>query len=223
MTNDLTQKRNINNLINSSIFVPYNYCNYCFKNNNKQKKINYCDVLAGFDRSSDSDYTVCNVCLHKYNPLLFILFEDETKLDNVNIIKMLSPIRLIKEIDEIIKNEGEKYFFLNEYYLHPKGKIIFYNILFYFELFGLPNLVMILHQDTQYLKSAVDDLMVILENAKKINNNNRNSNNYSSVQLKSFSTFMETENSENASINESFYSESISVYNENEKKLDEKM
>jgi hypothetical protein len=225
ISKDFLPKRSIKNLINSSIFVPYNYCNYCF-NNDKLKKINYCDVIAGFERNIDSEFSVCNVCLNKYNPLLYILFEDETKLENVEVIKLLSPMRLISEIDEIIKNEGEKCFFLTDYYLRPKGKIIFYNILFYFEIFGLPNIVMILHQDSQALRNEVDDLMLGIQNVKKFSLDRKNSNNYSSVQLKTLVNLTESEiNGEDNSNNNSFRSDDNDNdnYNKNEKKLDEKM
>jgi hypothetical protein len=216
------QNRTIKNLINSSIFVPYNYCNYCF-NNNKIKKINYCDVIAGFERSINSEFSICNICLNKYIPLLYILYEDETKLENVEVVKLLSPLKLIHEIDEMIKHEGEKCFFLTDYHLKPKGKIIFYNILIYFEIFGLPNIVMVLHQDNQKLRNEIDDLIIGMQNAKKINISRKNSNNYSSVQLKTLINITDNDiNGENNN-NNSFHSNENDNYNENEKKLDEKM
>ena len=95
--------------------------------------------------------------------------------------------------------------------------------LFYFEIFGLPNIVMILHQDTQKLRNAVEEMMVGLENAKKINLFRKNTNSYSSVQLKTLTTLTENENSEKSSNNDSFCSDNNENYNENEKKLDEKM
>lgn len=225
-SSNLNQKRSIKNLINSSIFVPYNYCNFCF-NNNKIKKINYCDVIAGFTRDSKSQHSTCNVCLNKYIPYLYIVFEDETKLENVEVIKMLSPTRLMKEIDEIIKQEGEKYFFLSDYYLQENGKEIFWNILFYFEIFGLPNIVMILHQDSQKLRIAVEDMMVGMQNAKRINDFRKTSNCYSSVQMQTLVTLTEKDNndnnSENSGSDSSFKDEDDDAYCENEKILDEKM
>ncbi len=91
---------------------------------------------------------------------------------------------LIKNIDSLIEQFGEKYLFISDYYNDPELRIIFWNIAYYFQLFNLPNFVMSLQKSEEYLNKLVEDLKFIRENPKKrsfLNTNGSVSNRVNSV------------------------------------------
>ena len=67
---------------------------------------------------------VTYVCLNSplsnylYINRIYIIYDNNQKsLDIMETVGMLSPVVLLKEVDNLIKNKGEKYFFISEWYL----------------------------------------------------------------------------------------------------------
>lgn len=186
-TNETNYTKNVHYLVNSSIFIPFEFCTNCMKKNvdnkensknfytqstpnfnfNKVKKLNYVDIISGFNRSTDANYSVCKNCYFKINPKLYIIFENQINMDNVQIINLISPLKLLNDIDNIIKNNGEKYFFISDYHNHPQNKEIFWNILFYFQLLNLPTIVMTLQPDFIKLRTKVEEMTSDMLKLKK--------------------------------------------------------
>lgn len=129
-------------------------------------------------------YSVCSYCYAKFIPHLYIVYENQQNLESLDEIELRSPMALIKNIDSLIEQYGEKYLFISDYYNDPELKIIFWNIAYYFQLFNLPNFVMSLQKSEEYLNKLVEDLKFIRENPKKrnfLNTNGSVSNRVNSV------------------------------------------
>ena len=54
-------------MINSAIFVHYDICPNCYKNN-KKKKLNLEEILGGFKKDKSTYFSTCNICLSKFFP-----------------------------------------------------------------------------------------------------------------------------------------------------------
>ncbi len=54
-------------LLNSAIFVHYDICPNCYKNN-KKKKLNIEEILGGFKKDKSTYFSTCNVCMSKFFP-----------------------------------------------------------------------------------------------------------------------------------------------------------
>ncbi len=76
-------------------------------------------------------------------------------------VNLLSPVVLLKEVDNVIKNKGEKYFFITEWFKHKEHKQIFWNIVYYFNVLKLPSFVL------TYIKNDIV-LIDILEDLEKM-------------------------------------------------------
>lgn len=76
-------------------------------------------------------------------------------------VNLLSPVVLLKEVDNVIKNKGEKYFFITEWFKHKEHKQIFWNIVYYFNVLKLPSFVL------TYIKNDIV-LIDILEDLEKL-------------------------------------------------------
>lgn len=57
----------IYDLINNSIFVYYEICPSCYKNN-KKRKMSIEEILGGFKRNTSCYFTICTICLCKIFP-----------------------------------------------------------------------------------------------------------------------------------------------------------
>lgn len=218
--NEINVKKNINFLINSSIFVPYEFCVGCFKTGKSPNKLGFIDIISGFRRDNEADYSICNYCYSKISPKLYIVFENQTNLENVEIINLISPVKLTSEIDCIIKEKGDKYFFISDYHNHPQHREIFWNLLFYFQFFNLPTVVMTLHQDLSKLRAAVDEMKSSMEMIRKQSSSNVLHTQQSYGALKTINTDYGSNESDNDS---SDYSSPTASYNNNEKVLQNKM
>ena len=64
---DKIEELGVFDMINSAIFVNYDICPNCYKNN-KKKKLSLEEILAGFKRDKSTYYSTCNVCLPKFFP-----------------------------------------------------------------------------------------------------------------------------------------------------------
>lgn len=220
--NELSIRKNINFLINSSIFVPYEFCAGCFKSGKSPKKLGFIDIISGFSRNSQAqaEYSVCNYCYAKISPKLYIVFENQTNLENVEIVNLISPVKLTSEIDCIIKEKGDKYFFLSDYHNHAQHREVFWNILFYFQMFNLPTVVLTLQQDLTKLRTAADEMQSNIEIIRKQSAYGLLHTQQSYKTLKTFNT----ENGSNESDNDSSDQTSPTAnYNNNEKVLQSKM
>lgn len=90
-------------------------------------------------------------------------------MDITETVNLLSPIVLLKEVDNLIKNKGEKYFFISEWYKHKDHKQIFWNIVYYFTVLRLPTFVL------TYLKEdyLIDEILEDLEKYRNLINSNK--------------------------------------------------
>jgi len=218
MNNNL--KKNVNFLIKSSIFVPYEFCVGCFKIGSKSpKKLSFIDIIAGFKRNLEAEYTICNICFTKVFPKLYIIFENQTNLENIEITNLISPVKLLSEMDLIIQKYGDKYFFLNDYYNQPGQREVFWNILFYFQLFNLPTVVMTLQSDIIKLRAAIDEMNTNMEVVKKQMSMFVTSTQQSFGAMKTITDY-DSNNSDNDS---SHLTSPTANFNNNEKVLQNKM
>jgi len=96
------------------------------------------------------------------HPRLYIVNTlSKNTFDIIEVINLLSPVVLLKEVDNLIKNKSEKYFFLNEYYMHKDHKQIFWNIVYYFKVLQLPLFVMTAVRNEAKLNHIIDELVFI--------------------------------------------------------------
>ena len=148
---------NIENKLTHIIFIPYNICENCLQNKSIIKKIFYSEILSGFINNVNDyeNYSVCTTCFAKFIPKIYFFTDDQ---DNLFIQEknFFSPKILIKEIDEFIKNKGEIGFYQNDEWTD-----IYWNLIFYFQLFDLPNFVL-------YVQNNMDKFEV-LKNQLNIN------------------------------------------------------
>ena len=154
--NKTNQEINLNNFISTTSF-------------NQSKNKNNTMI---FD--DNHKYSVCSYCYAKFIPHLYIVYENQQTLESIDEIELRSPMALIKNIDSLIEQYGEKYLFVSDYYNDPELKIIFWNIAYYFQLFNLPNFTMSLQKSEEYLNKLVEDLKFIRDNPKKRNYLNTN-------------------------------------------------
>jgi hypothetical protein len=104
------------------------------------------------------------------HPRLYIVNTlSKNTFDIIEVINLLSPVVLLKEVDNLIKNKSEKYFFLNEYYMHKDHKQIFWNIVYYFKVLQLPLFVMTAVRNEAKLNHIIDELVFIREMSKNKN------------------------------------------------------
>lgn len=54
-------------LISNSIFVCYEICPSCYKNNRK-RKMSIDEILGGFKRNTSCYFAICSICLFKFFP-----------------------------------------------------------------------------------------------------------------------------------------------------------
>lgn len=89
-------------------------------------------------------------------------------------VNLLSPVVLLKEVDNLIKNKGEKYFFISEWYKHKEHKQIFWNIVYYFNVLKLPTFVLTYIKNEFLINDILEDLDLQRQsvNLKKNSNNN---------------------------------------------------
>lgn len=192
----------VQEMLDLAIFVPWDYCPNCYRAK-KMRKILIEDILGGFKKDDlrfipnnqiltnnkilfddNYKYSVCSFCYARFIPHLYIVYENQQNFDFIDMIELRSPMALIKNIDSIIEQFGEKYLFISDYYNDPELRIMFWNIAYYFQLFNLPNFVMSLQKNEEYLNRLIDDLKFVRDNPKKrinLNTNGSVSNRVNSV------------------------------------------
>ena len=90
------------------------------------------DILFGFARDFDKYTCKCNNCGFEFIPRINIHCENL----NSEIMTVLSPIILKKEIINLIMNKSVDIFFKPEFYL--LHRVIFWNLVYYFKIIKLP-------------------------------------------------------------------------------------
>ena len=144
--------------LNKIIFMTYNICQNCLK----LKKVNniyFDEILSGFImRKNEENYSICSNCLCIFEPKIFYLDKEQDDLD-LKEINLYNPMLLIKKIDEIIKNYGELYF-----YKENDWSELYWNIIFYFQLFDLPTCVLYVQNNISKFEKLKN---ILKENIKR--------------------------------------------------------
>ena len=158
---------NIVSKLNQIIFMTYNICENCLMTKCITKSITFDEILSGFImRKADDNTSVCSNCLIRFEPKIYFLEKNQENL-NLKEIKFYSPIELTKKIDEMIKQRGEIYF-----YKENNWNDVFWNIIFYFQLFDLPMCVLYVQNNIEKFEKININLK---ENIKrKFNKERRN-------------------------------------------------
>lgn len=178
---------NLNSNLNSSNLNYINKSNHEINLNNFSSTSSFNQTKNKTYHMSFDDnykYSVCSYCYAKFIPHLYIVYQNQQTLETVDEIELRSPMALIKNIDSLIEQYGEKYMFISDLYNDPEHRVIFWNIAYYFQLYNLPNFVMSLQKSEEYLNKLVEDLRFIRENPKKriyLNTNGSVSNRVNSV------------------------------------------
>ena len=129
-------------IIENYLFIGSKICPNCIINKKKLYKINVEYILAGFNLEKNKSYIICPECLAKIEPYLYYFKKNEFNL-RPNRFKLLSPHKLIHDIDIIINQYGEISFYkkmtLDNF---ADFMNIYLSIIFYFQLFDLPLFVL---------------------------------------------------------------------------------
>ncbi len=149
--------RIVEELISKTIFLPYEYCPYCLKFKKTPKRIKIEEILAGFSRGKSDYGSICPSCLNKIFPKLYFVKEDQDNLES-DTATFLSPLVLVKEVDNLIKNHKEFYFYQEAFYKDKYQRSIFWNLVFYFELIDLPLCVLYLEKRPEKLQELYNFL-----------------------------------------------------------------
>ena len=143
----------VQNKLKKIIFLTYNICENCLKNNKETKCVFFDEILAGFILKNNQEIkTICSNCLNYFEPKIFFLEDTQEDL-NLNELNFLSPMNLMEKIDNIIKTRGEISF-----YKENEWSEIYFNIIFYFELFDLPNCVLFVQNNMSKFEKIKNEL-----------------------------------------------------------------
>ena len=150
---------NIESELNKIIFMTYNICDNCLMSKSISKLLYYDEILSGFImRKGDDNTSICSNCLARFEPKIYFL---EKNQDNLNLkeVKLYSPMELTKKIDDIINQKGEIYF-----YKEKNWSDIYWNIIFYFQLFDLPTCVLYVQNNIEKFEKIKN---ILKENKKR--------------------------------------------------------
>ena len=145
---DPSVNEDVSDKFNKIIFMTYEFCPYCLKNKKDPKKIIIEEIFSGFSRGKSDYASLCPSCLNKIFPKLYFLHEEQKTLTTEH-ANFMSPIVLVKEVDNIIKNQGEKYFYKETFHNDKYYRHIFWNLVFYFQVFDLPTCVLYVENDAK--------------------------------------------------------------------------
>ena len=154
-------KFNIDSQLKNIIFISYNICQNCLMTKRITKKINFDEILSGFIMKKNDDNTsICSSCLTRFEPKIYYLDKKQNNL-NLKEINFYSPMELTQKIDEIIQQKGEIFFYKEN---GNEWSDIYWNIIFYFELFDLPTCVLYIQNDMEKFEKLKNKLK---ENKKR--------------------------------------------------------
>ena len=169
--------KEIESYLRNIIFLTSDICPNCFINRQMTKKVTPEEMLAGFYYNYEyndtpdynkGNYSLCINCLTKFNPKIYYLEKNENNLIPKE-INILSPMNLVKSIDDIFSEKGEKYF----YSINNDINNIYLNIVFYFELFDLPLCALYVQNDMDKFEKIKNQLKNNLERKKIIKRINK--------------------------------------------------
>ena len=167
--NDLNTKRNILEELTSQnmdyysyfdniLFLTEKYCPYCTKNVEKIKFISMEELLAGFNQEINKLDSICPNCLTVVTSNIYYLNKNSKKL-KLQQFQLLKPFKLINEIDNMIKDFGEYFCYLENIFDNQKIVLIYLNIIFYFKLFDLPLFVLCIERDkTKFEENIIKEI-----------------------------------------------------------------
>ena len=144
----------IENKLNRIIFLTYNICESCLmKNPSITKCLFYEEILAGFIMKKPEEIkSICSNCLNYFEPKIYYIENDQHNLD-MKEIAFLSPMQLVEKIDNEIKEKGELSF-----YKENDWSEIYWNIIFYFQLFDLPICVLYVQENMDKFEKLKNNL-----------------------------------------------------------------
>ena len=152
---DILSNNNTNfSYFDNFIFLTENYCPYCTKNIEKIKFISIEELLAGFNKDIDKLDSICPHCINVISSDVYYINKSKKEVE-IQKFKLFKPFKLINEIEEINKTNGEYYFYLTNKLEDPKIIDIYINIIFYFKLFDLPLFVLYIEKNQQNFEENI--------------------------------------------------------------------
>ena len=136
------------------IFLTEKFCPFCTKNIQKIKFISIEELLAGFNKDINKFDSICPHCLTVISSNLYYINKENKKLE-IKEFKLLTPFKLVNEIDEINKNFGEQYFYTKKKLENHKMIDLYISIVFYFKLFDLPLFVLYIENDLKKFENII--------------------------------------------------------------------
>ena len=137
-SDDYDSKMTIDNIL----FLDSKICPNCVKNKTKIRKIYPEHIFAGFNFEKNKICIICPECLAKIEPLLYYLKKSQSSL-KAHKFTLIPPFKLIEDIDILINQEREIYFYKKtEAEKLADFMNIYLSIIFYFQLFDLPLFVL---------------------------------------------------------------------------------
>ena len=166
--------------IDNIIFINAKICSNCILNKKKLYKIGVEKILAGFSLNKDNPYIICPECLCKIEPYIYYLNKSQNNLKPQS-FKLFHPQKLIEEVDKIINEEGEILFYKKFEDNKLKYLDLYLSIIFYFELFDLPLLV--LYTPKNKGNNIINDFneKIQLNKIRKLNKAEKNNKKRSSI------------------------------------------
>lgn len=159
------------NLIERNLMIPFVVCILC-RLKGLERLIKVEEVLLAFGRKTENEYITCPYCNGKFIPFIHLIDEENEKFIVTESFILMSPVALIKEIDKIIKQYGDRHFFFSDYFRKAETSHIFWNIVFYVNVMNLPHYVLAVN-------NSEDQINHIIEQLRHRNMNDTNEMNYS--------------------------------------------
>ena len=163
------------NLIENILFINAKICSNCILNKKKLYKIGVERILAGFSLNKDNPYIICPECLCKIEPYIYYLNKSQNNLKPQS-FKLMHPQKLIEEVDKLINEYGEIFFYKKFEDEKFKYFDIYLSIIFYFKLFDLP--LIILYTPKIKGNNIINDFneQIQLNKIRKLNKPEKNKN-----------------------------------------------
>jgi SNF2 family DNA or RNA helicase len=123
------------------------------------KCVSFEEILAGFVMKNKEEInSICSNCLNLFEPKIYFIEKNQENLD-LKEITFLSPMKLVELIDNIIKEKGEISF-----YRENDWSDVYWNIVFYFQLFDLPTCVLYVQNNMDKFEKLKN---ILKENKKR--------------------------------------------------------
>lgn len=150
--------------LESSAFLNYDYCPSCLNTDlGKIDSMTFDIILSSFKKDKFFSQIICPDCNTLFSPNLYMVHILQKSPDSIDSVKWLSVSHLMKEIENLFRTNGELSFIPSLSQNYKLTKTIFWNLLFYFKLFGLPTFVLDKDYHFELLKSELEQSIQILE------------------------------------------------------------